>query len=73
MKYKRITYRRVKNLGNYENEQLEIEVQLDIDVNESKKLIDEAVQEVRRTCVYNLIHNIDEKELISDDDEIPFA
>ncbi|MBW4535202.1 MAG: hypothetical protein KME09_14805 [Pleurocapsa minor HA4230-MV1] len=34
MKYKTITYQRVKNLGNYESERLELSVELDEDDDE---------------------------------------
>lgn len=35
MKFKTITYQRVKNLGNYESERLELSVELDEDDDEA--------------------------------------
>jgi small-conductance mechanosensitive channel len=41
MKFKTITYQRVKNLGNYESERLELSVELDDDedVNEAMAVV----------------------------------
>jgi small-conductance mechanosensitive channel len=42
MKFKTITYQRVKNLGNYESERLELSVELDDDED-----VDKAISKLR--------------------------
>jgi hypothetical protein len=48
MKFKTITYQRVKNLGNYESERLELSVELneDDDVNEAMAVVIAKVYEM---------------------------
>lgn len=48
MKFKTITYQRVKNLGNYESERLELSVELneDEDVDEAIALLKSKVEKV---------------------------
>lgn len=60
MKVERITYKRVKNLGNYESETLELSAILDED-----ELIDDAIQKLKYTVLCNL-------NLIKDNQEIEF-
>lgn len=65
MKITKITYQRVKNLGNYESERLEIEVETNEKENYESK-----VKEMKKFVEKNL--NIEKK----DDDEnieIPFG
>ena len=57
MKQKTITYQRVKNLGNYEFERLEMTIQIDEGEDEQK-----AIQALKQKVLVGL--NIDEEELI---------
>lgn len=52
MKYKTITYQRVKNLGNYESERLEMTVELGDEDN-----VSESAQQLRQ-LVNNLLETV---------------
>ena len=63
MHYKKITYQRVRNLGNYESSRLEITIELNEDDD-----VDTAIDKLKSKVKDKLI----EKTKFSDDDEIPF-
>ncbi|NJL51183.1 MAG: hypothetical protein HC930_01310 [Hydrococcus sp. SU_1_0] len=64
MKFKTITYQRVKNLGNYESERLEISAELDDDDNVSKAIA------ILKSHVHE---ELDIQKPVIDDSDVPWA
>ncbi|BAU63040.1 hypothetical protein STA3757_03950 [Stanieria sp. NIES-3757] len=65
MKVERITYRRVKNLGNYENETLELSAILDDEDEQNDVAIGRQIQMLKQRVCRGL-------DLIKDNQEIEF-
>lgn len=71
MKIKTIRYKRLLNLGNYENETLELEAEVDID-SENEKLIQDSITQLRVQAYTNLSEKVDSKVLAQALEEKPF-
>lgn len=68
MKYKEITYKRIVNLGNYENETIELTAEIDID-SDDRQEIQKCITKVRNEAYHALLYKIED---LQDNDEIPF-